>query len=68
MYEFRINFENRTGWGDHYTVWWWTQSDYVTVIDKIYCGYGRKEVLKMIKDEIRERFHCKRAKWEIRYA
>lgn len=63
MYEFRINFENRTGWGDHYTVWWWTQSDYVTVLDKIYYDYGRAEVLKMIKDEIRSRFHCKRAKW-----
>ena len=66
MYEFRINFENRTGCGDHYTVWWWTQSDYVTVLDKIYCGYGRTELLKAIKDEIRERFHCKRAKWRVK--
>lgn len=66
MYEFRINFENRTGWGDHYTVWWWTQSDYVTVLDKIYYDYGRAEVLKMIKDEIRSRFHCKRAKWVLK--
>lgn len=66
MYEFRINFENRTGWGDHYTVWWWTQSDYVTILDKIYCGYGRKEILKTIKDEIRERFHCKKAKWILK--
>lgn len=66
MYEFRINFENRTGWGDHYTVWWWTQSDYITVLDKIYYDYGRAEVLKMIKDEIRSRFHCKRAKWVLK--
>ena len=66
MYEFRVNFENRTCYGDHYTVWWWTQSDYVTVLDKIYYGYGRTELLKAIKDEIRERFHCKRAKWILK--
>lgn len=65
MYEFRINFENRTGWGDHYTVWWWSGADYHTILDKIYYG-TRTEILKMIKDEIRERFHCKRAKWEIK--
>lgn len=63
MYEFKINFKNRTSMGDHYTVWWWTQSDYVTILDKMYYGDSRKEIINMIKNDVRAKFNCKRAKW-----
>lgn len=66
MYEFRINFENRTCYGDRYTVWWWNQGDYRTIIDKIYYADSRREIIDMIKNEVRTRFGIKRAKWVIK--
>ena len=66
MYEFEIRFKNRTCYGDHYTVWWWTQSDYVTVLDKIFYADSQREIINMIKNEIRSRFHIKKAKWIVR--
>ena len=67
MFEFRINFKNRTCYGDHYTVWYWNpvQNAYITIIDKVYYAGSTHEVLSMIKNEVKFMFGLKRARWEI---
>ena len=64
MFEFKINFKNRTCYGDHYSVWVWLDERWVTVIDKIYYG-TRSEVINMIKTECKTMFGIKRAIWNI---
>ena len=67
MYEFQINFKNRTCYGDHYTVWFWDESkhNWITIIDKIYYANSNKEIINMIKHEVKQMFNIKNAKWII---
>ena len=66
MYEFQIRFQNRTCYGDHYIVWWWSGADWHTIMDKLYYGGTKKETIDMIKNEIKTMFGVKRAKWTIK--
>lgn len=67
MYEFKINFKNHTCYGDHYTVWFWNnlKNDWITIIDKIYYANSQKEILNMIKHDVKQMFNIKNAKWII---
>lgn len=64
MFEFKINFKNRTCYGDHYSVWVWIDERWVTIIDKVYYG-TKSEVINMIKNECKSMFGIKRAIWNM---
>lgn len=63
MFEFKINFKNRTCYGDHYTVWVWLNENWVTIIDKVYYADSQREIIDMIKNECKSMFGVKRAKF-----
>lgn len=67
MYEFQINFKKHTCYGDHYTVWFWNElkRNWITIIDKIYYADSNKEIINMIKHDIKQMFNIKNAKWII---
>lgn len=69
MFEFKINFKNRTCYGDHYTVWYWdsVNRNYVTVLDKVYYANSNNEIINMIKSEVKRMFGIKRAKWDLNW-
>lgn len=67
MFEFKINFKNRTCYGDHYSVWVWIDNRWVTIIDKIYYADTRNEIINAIKNECKSMFGVKRAIWRINY-
>lgn len=66
MFEFKINFLNRTCYGDHYSVWVWLDSRWVSVLDKIYFADTEREVINAIKNEVKTMFGIKRAKFYIK--
>lgn len=66
MFEFKINFLNRTCYGDHYSVWVWLDSRWVTIVDKIYYADCEREVINAIKNEVKTMFGIKRAIWRIK--
>ena len=63
MFEFKINFKNRTCYGDHYTVWVWLDERWISIIDKVYYADSRREIIDMIKNECKSMFGIKRAKF-----
>lgn len=67
MFEFKINFKNRTCYGDHYSVWVWIDNRWVSIIDKIYYAETKQEVINAIKNECKSTFGIKRAIWRINY-
>lgn len=66
MFEFKINFLNRTCYGDHYSVWVWLDNRWVTIVDKIYYADTQNEVINAIKNEVKTMFGIKRAIWRIK--
>lgn len=66
MFEFKINFLNRTCYGDHYSVWVWLDNRWVTIVDKIYYADTQNEVINAIKNEVKTIFGIKRAIWRIK--
>lgn len=66
MFEFKINFLNRTCYGDHYSVWVWLDSRWVNILDKIYYADTQSEILSAIKNEVKSMFGIKRAIWRIK--
>lgn len=66
MFEFKINFLNRTCYGDHYSVWVWLDNRWVTIVDKIYYADCEREVINAIKNEVKTMFGIKRAIWRIK--
>lgn len=66
MFEFKINFLNRTCYGDHYSVWVWLDNRWITIVDKIYYADTQSEILSAIKSEVKSMFGIKRAIWRIK--
>lgn len=66
MFEFKINFLNRTCYGDHYSVWVWLDNRWITIVDKIYYADTQSEILSAIKSEVKSMFGIKRAKFYIK--
>lgn len=66
MFEFKINFLNRTCYGDHYSVWAWLDNRWVSIIDKVYYADTEREVINTIKNEVKTMFGIKRAIWRIK--
>lgn len=64
--EFNLRFHNRTCYGDHYSVKYWTGSDWITVLDKIYMADNKREILSMIRNDIKEKLGLKRARIILR--